>query len=271
MAAGRTYSKRSLHGQIAHEIGLEIVAGVLPAGTALPKEEIACARLGVSRTAYREALKVLSAKNLVHSRPKTGTVVKSRSSWSMLDPDLLAWHFEAGPSFEFARSLYELRMMVEPEGAALAALHATDQQKSSVELAFVEMSSAAQGSRAHVNADVAFHQAILVASGNELLMTLGSLIETGLAKGFQLTNFDADYEAEALEQHGKVKDAILKGDPVSARSEMRTIIASAWKEMKDRIGDRDTSAEMRETAQYILLRAGNEKSDGSSEDPGNKG
>lgn len=259
MADDRTYSKRSLYGQIAHEIGLEIVAGEIPAGTALPKEEIACAQMRVSRTAYREALKVLSAKNLVSSRPKTGTVVRARSAWNMLDPDVLAWQFEAGPSYRVARSLYELRMMVEPESASLAAMRATDVQKTSINAAFAKMKHAAPGSTAHVKADVAFHQAILDASGNELLLTLGSLIETGLAKGFQITNSDPEYEEIALQQHEILARAITSGDANSARAEMRKIIVAAWAEMKqtiDTTGAEDSSAD---TDDDTNLRAAEER------------
>lgn len=259
MVDARTYSKRSLYGQIAHGIGHEIVTGAIPAGTALPKEEIACAQMQVSRTAYREALKVLSAKNLVHSRPKTGTVVKPRASWNMLDPDVLAWQFEAGPSYRVARSLYELRMMVEPESSALAATRATEAQKTSINKAFDEMKRAAPGSIEHVKADVAFHQAILIASGNELLLTLGSLIETGLAKGFQLTNYDPEYEAIALQQHGHVAQAISVGDANSARAEMRKIIIAAWAEMKqtvDTTGALESSVEADDDA---YLRAAEEE------------
>ena len=77
-ANSRTFSRRSLHGQVAHEIGQRIVAGDLPPGCMLPTEEAASAELKVSRTAYREAMKVLSAKGLVESRPKIGTRVRGR-------------------------------------------------------------------------------------------------------------------------------------------------------------------------------------------------
>lgn len=270
MADERTYSKRSLYGQIAHEIGLEIVTGVIPAGTALPKEEVACAKMRVSRTAYREALKVLSAKNLVYSRPKTGTVVKARASWNMLDPDILAWQFETGPSYQFARSLYELRIMVEPESAALAAERATEPQKLAIKNAFADMMRAAPGSAAHVAADVAFHQAILFASRNELLPTLGSLIETGLAKGFQLTNFDPEYKSIALGQHGNVAQAIAEGDATAARREMREIIVAAWEEMKHTIetsGDSE-DANVKFDDKYLL--APKEEAHRSSEKPGGR-
>ena len=96
MTKVRTYPRRGLHGAVVHEIGVRIIRGDLSPGEPLPTEDELGSQLGVSRTVLREALKVLAAKRLVESRPKTGTRVLDRSDWNLLDPDVLAWHLEAG-------------------------------------------------------------------------------------------------------------------------------------------------------------------------------
>src|SRR3546814_19684944 len=85
-------------------------------------------QIGISRSALREAFRTLSAKGLVDSRPKAGTRVSPRRQWSLLDPDLLAWQFEAEPSLKFLHDLFELRMIVEPSAAELAAERRTEDQ-----------------------------------------------------------------------------------------------------------------------------------------------
>ncbi len=94
----RTYSKRSRHGQVAHEIGIRIMSGELAIGATPPNEAEFSGRLNVSRTALRESIKVLAAKGLLESRPKIGTRVRPRAAWNMLDPDVLAWRLEALPA-----------------------------------------------------------------------------------------------------------------------------------------------------------------------------
>ena len=109
-----------IHGTIAHDLGVAIVSGVRQPGEVLGGEIEASAALGVSRTAYREAIRILSAKGLVESRPKAGTRVRPRSEWNILDPMVLAWAFSGEPDIEFIRDLFELRAIVEPAAARFA-------------------------------------------------------------------------------------------------------------------------------------------------------
>src|SRR3546814_6993652 len=77
---------------------------------------------------YREAVRILAAKGLVESRPKTGTRVSPQAKWHLLDPDVLSWIFEFEPGDDLLASLFELRKIVEPEAAALAAQRRTEAQ-----------------------------------------------------------------------------------------------------------------------------------------------
>src|SRR3546814_4843826 len=115
-----------IHGSVARDLGIAIVSGRYAPGDSLRGEIEASERLNISRTAYREALRILSAKGLVESRPKTGTKVSARVKWHMLDPDVLQWIFEFQPNDCMLERLFDMRRAVEPEEAALAATRRTD-------------------------------------------------------------------------------------------------------------------------------------------------
>ena len=109
---------RRLHGAIARKLGVEIVSGSDAPGATLSGEVAFAEALNVSRSAYREAVQVLTAKGLVESRTKAGTRVLPRHRWNLLDPDVLAWAFAGEPDPQFVRDLFELRAIVEPAAAA---------------------------------------------------------------------------------------------------------------------------------------------------------
>src|SRR5712691_7528345 len=127
MTKERTYPRRGLHGELVHDIGVRILRGELEPGDALPTEGEAPGAT-VSRTVVREAIKVLAAKGLVEARPKTGTQVRERRYWNLMDPDVLAWRLEANPSDEFYFDVFELRRLIEPAAAAMAATRASAEE-----------------------------------------------------------------------------------------------------------------------------------------------
>src|SRR6476660_7156500 len=145
MTKGRTYPKRGLHGSVVHEIGVRILEGELKPGDTLP-DNGSLAEPEVSRTVVREAIKVLAAKGLVESRPKTGTRVRPRTDWNLLDPDVLAWQFAAGPFTRFIEDLFELRQMIEPQAAAMAARRAGPVEIERIEQAYLGMEEAGNDS-----------------------------------------------------------------------------------------------------------------------------
>lgn len=239
----RTFSRRSIHGQVVHEIAMRIVTGELAPGASMSTEEAGSSELGVSRTAYREALKVLSAKGLVESRPKTGTRVRNRDEWNMLDPDLLSWSFAAGPSADFARSLFEMRQIVEPAAAMLAANRATDQDLAAIGEALNEMGENDPTSKEAIQADLAFHLGILAASGNELLVSLGYLIESALAQSFELSIRRAeDGDKKHIPLHEAVFTQIKARSPDGARDAMNRLLSGAWEDVSNVIMVRHAEA-----------------------------
>jgi DNA-binding FadR family transcriptional regulator len=238
-----TYSKRSLHGQVAHDIGGRILRGDLSPGAVLPNEADFSARLRVSRTALREAIKVLAAKGLVESRPKTGTRVRPRADWNLLDPDVLAWQVDAGPFERFVEELFELRQMIEPQAAAIAAKRAGAVEIKRIEQAYLGMQQAGNDSDRWIEPDLRFHQAIIRATGNELLWPLGSIIETALATSFRLSSADWDGPVHSLPLHKAILDAIRRKDAEAASAAMGRLLADAAADVRRTIaGNRPKAA-----------------------------
>lgn len=223
----RTFSRRSLHGQVAHEIGARIVRGELAPGKTLPSEAELSVELSVSRTALREAIKLLSAKGLLESRPKTGTRVRQRSSWNMLDPDVLNWLVSHGAFEEYAEDLFEMRRVVEPAAAAIAAMRSNQPAIAEIERAYADMVAAGEDIEAGVEPDLRFHKGILAATGNEFIASLGALIESALATSFRISSSRPGAKLNSLPRHEAVLRAILAADPGTARTAMETLLSDA--------------------------------------------
>src|SRR6266704_3653515 len=134
------YPDRSLHDRVVHAIGRKILGGQLRPGAFLPAEP----ELGASRTVVREAIKVLTAKGLVESRPKIGTWVRPREAWHLLDADVLAWQQEGTSRPSLLRALTEVRRIVEPAAAELAATRADSRDLAALGQALEEMGRTAQ-------------------------------------------------------------------------------------------------------------------------------
>src|SRR5438552_11339702 len=120
--------RERLHHKITREIALGIMRGRIGSREALSTEGDLCRHFSVSRTILREAVKVLAAKGLIELRPKTGIRVRPRNEWNLVDPDLLGWLCEAGVDELFVRDLCEVRAIVEPAAAELAASRASDEE-----------------------------------------------------------------------------------------------------------------------------------------------
>ena len=141
--------KRSLriHGTIARQLGIAIMSGQYAPGEILEGEVLASEQFAVSRTAYREALRILAAKGLLDARPKVGTRINPRSKWNFLDTDVLEWIFETEPDPQILNALFELRDLVEPAAAALAATRRTQAQLVSMRQALEDMRASYFGNR----------------------------------------------------------------------------------------------------------------------------
>ncbi|MBX3532371.1 MAG: FadR family transcriptional regulator [Rhizobiaceae bacterium] len=213
-----------VHVAVANEIGRRIVRGDYPPGTILPNEAEWSALFGVSRSAVREAVKMLMAKNLLSSRPKVGSWVAQRERWSLLDRDVLAWHAGLPQRVTFLKTVQEFRYIIEPEAAALAAIRHTPDHMAAIGGACSAMGMAADLT-ARTGADARFHLAILHASGNELLVPLGVLISSALDQLFQHVTREMNNLRYAQELHEEIEKSIRLRRPDAARRAVRKLLA----------------------------------------------
>ncbi len=223
-ASHARYSGRKLHGQVVDELGRRVAGGIYPAGQVLTNEELLCQELAVSRTALREAVKVLAGKGLLEARPRIGTRVRSKDQWNLLDPDILAWRCATGVDAEFLRHLTELREIIEPSAAALAATSRSEEQLQSIAQALRSMESAASITD-WVQADLAFHTAVLQATNNPLLMPLAAIIGSALESLLGVTARTSDNFKQALPDHQKVFEAIRLQEPQNALHRMASMLS----------------------------------------------
>lgn len=214
--------------QIAAEIGTRIVAGRLKPGTILDGEIQASGQRKVSRSAYREAVLILTAKGLVHSRPKIGTRVTDLDQWHLLDPDVLAWMFAKEPPRELLVSLFELRKFVEPEAAALAAERRTSEQLARMAAALEIMAQETLHTERGRAADKAFHAALLSASANPFVMSLSSSVTAVVAWSTMFKERTQRLKRDAVPDHVKVHQAIAARNPGAARTAMLELIDLAF-------------------------------------------
>lgn len=210
---------RNLHSQVVQQLGQLIVSGKLAPGEGLPREDVLAEKLAVSRTALREAMKVLVAKGLIESRQRTGARVREAIHWKQLDQDVLAWRCASMPTDDFVDKLVEMRELIEPGAAAAAAKRRTTAQLAALKAAYGAM-AAAENLDAWAEADLAFHETMLQATNNELMVSLFTVIETALAQYFLLSARNAGDFKAALPQHEAVLEAIRRKQPDAARQAM---------------------------------------------------
>lgn len=224
--AGSGRKLRNNHSFVVHEMGLAIISGQFPIGAILPGDGDLEQRFGVSRTVIREAMKTLSAKGLVIARSRVGTRVREKTDWNMMDSEILGWHFEAGVSEVFLGHLSEMRLSFEPYAAALAATHASPQDIENLFDLANDMTNAAHSREKFTEIDLQFHFAVLQASKNPFMRSVGSLIEAALLGIFEMTSPEAHSLKieEVAADHRSIAQAIADKDPVRAKQAMENVI-----------------------------------------------
>lgn len=224
--------KLRLHGSIAHEMGVAIVGGRYRPGQLLAREVIASKRLKVSRTAYREAMRILTAKGLVESSPKIGTRISPRGRWQLLDPDVLQWLFETEPDEQLIQGLFELRMIVEPAAASLAAARRSGANLQEMRSGLDAMARYGLAVEKGRNGDCHFHNALLAATSNEMLASLSSGIAAAVHWTTVYKQRATPLPRDPLPDHIRVFDAINAGNPDAARIAMGDLIRAALEDTR---------------------------------------
>lgn len=212
---------------IVREIGQRIVGGDFAPGNTLPVEQDLCETFKVGRNAVREAIKVLAGKGFVRTVRRAGTIVQPRRLWAMLDPDVLSWML-ANPALrhDLLENLAELRRIIEPEAAALAARHATTTETLRLFETFELMGKHRHNRALAIDHDIHFHDLLLEASHNPLLISMARSIDVLLRANFEISIESPDGFIRNLDQHGKVADAIHRRDADAARREMLILLAN---------------------------------------------
>ncbi|MGN9906551.1 FadR/GntR family transcriptional regulator [Phytohabitans sp. LJ34] len=228
------YAARGVHGQTVEVIAQRILTGHFAEGSTLDIVALQ-AEFDVSLTVVREALKVLAAKGMVDARPKRGTFVRPRADWSLLDGDVLRWQFARAAQPSLFEDLHELRSIVEPGAASLAAARATDADVEALDAALAAMAAAGPDASAAVAADLAFHRALLAATHNELLVRMEVVIETGLAERDRMVHGALGTD-DPVPSHRAVVDAIRAHEPAAAADAMRQLLRKAFDDVA-RLGE----------------------------------
>lgn len=224
--------RQNLCGQVVHDLGRRIVRGDVVPGEALPQEATLGEELGVSRTVIREAVKVLTAKGLVDSRPKRGTVVRTNKDWNFFDPEVLLWRTETDPDGRHLLHLTELRQVVEPAAAAMAASRASDDEIALVAEACENMSASVDRFDEFLAADRQFHFEVLNAAGNPFFAPVANVVSSALMSSLRVTNRKPTDNATSVPVHQRVLRAIERRQPAKAESAMKELLGDALKRIE---------------------------------------
>jgi GntR family transcriptional regulator, galactonate operon transcriptional repressor len=220
--------QRGLQGRVATRLGEEIVRGVYPAGSLLPRESELMTSYEASRTSIREVIKVLSAKGLVETRQKVGTRVLHRNNWNIFDPDVLLWHPFDGSEHDILQDLIEMRLLVEPAAARFAATRATLDDIALIRASCEAMQLSMTDMAAYAQADARFHMAVLHASQNAMLRHFGHTVANFLRVSFRLQQETLDAEEDPIEDdcanHVKIFNAINRNDSTAAEALMLEVV-----------------------------------------------
>jgi DNA-binding FadR family transcriptional regulator len=217
--------RQRLHDRVTREIALGIIRGTIGrAEAALSTEGDLCRHFDVSRTVLREGVKVLAAKGLIELRPRTGIRVRARNEWNLVDPDLLGWLCEAGVDDRFVRDLCEVRAIVEPAAAELAASRATGREIEELQRWYRLIEASTDNEAARLEADRQFHATIFAACHNVFLTQMNTTVGLALRATQQIGVHLPQVMEESVLAHKKVAGAIARRDRAAARAAMERLV-----------------------------------------------
>ena len=229
---------KNIHGVTLDRLGEAIVAGRYAAGASIPPEPLLCEELGVSRTVIREAVKSLVAKGLLVTGPKVGTRVLAEEQWNWFDPDVVAWQSRVGLTRDFLRDLQEMRRLIEPAAVRLAAERATPAVVAEIESAYAGMKDAIENGGDYVSHDLRFHQGLLRACGNRMMVQMSKALGALLRTSFEISTTLRDGPAGSLPLHRAVLDAVIERSPAKAEIASRLLIDGARKDIDQVLASR---------------------------------
>lgn len=217
----------NLSQRMTHELGKAIVRGQYNQVGGLPTEAELCEQFGISRSAMREAVKMLSAKGLITSRPRQGIRILPKDQWNIFDTDVLKWILNSNPSLELLKEFLQMRMAIEPKAAALAAQYAQTEDIESIGKAIERMIAAKNGLDDPLQSDIAFHISILYASRNRFFIQLREFVQTALNVSIRHTNQLKGITVGDIEDHTAIYNAIKAADATGAEAAVTHMIDEA--------------------------------------------
>lgn len=223
-----------LHHRVLSRIGADLVHGRLGAGDVLSMEQLE-ERYGVSRTVVREVVKVLESIGVATSRRRVGVTFQPDDSWEALSPVIIHWRLGGPQRLHQLREVSELRRGVEPQAARLAAQDPDDEAVAALRSAAHGMATTGPKGdlRSYLQHDIDFHTALLAASGNALLAGFAPFVAEALTGRTDHDLMPQVPDAQAIEWHLEVAEAIADGHPDRAEETMRFIVAEAQGAMEE--------------------------------------
>ncbi len=217
-------AQRNLSYLLAEKLGQRILAGEYVAGEILPGEIELGELFGVSRTAVREAVKILAAKGMLLPRPRIGTRVLPRHQWNFLDQELLGWWLTRENFEEVMQHFLVMRTSLEPQACALAAIHATGEEKRTLAAIMEEMHALHQhfDRERWISVDAQFHRHIYEISGNPFLSSFANLFSSIYQNYFRAIVSDDRVKPDP---HQAIVDAILASDAREAMAACQRLLA----------------------------------------------
>jgi GntR family transcriptional regulator, galactonate operon transcriptional repressor len=222
--------------RIVSALGRDIAGGVWKPGATLPIEPEIAHRLGAGRNAVREAVKILAAKGFVRTERRAGTIVRPEFCWNLLDPEVLNWILSASANRDhLLGELSELRSIIEPAVAALAATHASAMETLRIFEAYDRMEKFRDEIQKAVDADVAFHELLFEASHNRLLIALVPAFSLLARTNFEISIRAGKPASRNLKEHRLIVEAISHRDPQAAGRASQKLIAKNAADLAERI------------------------------------
>jgi len=231
-------SHRNLHRMVVHRLGSMIVTGELPEGAQINPDEVG-RTMDASRTAVREALRVLEAKGMVRPRPKTGTRVLGVEQWDLLDEDVISWRVRGPDRVAQLTDLMDLRVAVETAAVRSCCASATSEEVEQLLSACEAMRSAGESGdlAAFTEADIEFHARLLSASGNLVFGQFVGPFRAVLHAREDLATLPQHISPQTIALHIRVAELIAARDTDAAEAAAKALIQTSRDELFRRLAD----------------------------------
>jgi GntR family transcriptional regulator, galactonate operon transcriptional repressor len=222
--------------QLVSALGREIAGGVWKPDETLPTEPEIAHRFGAGRNAVREAVKILAAKGLVRTERRAGTIVRPEFCWNLLDPEVLSWMLSAPANRDnLLDELSELRSIIAPTVAALAATHASAMEALRICESYDQMEKLTDEMPGVIDTDVTFHELLFEATHNRLLVALVPAFTHLLRTNFEISVRAGKQVNRNLKEHRQISEAISRRDPETAQRATRKLLAKNAADLSEMI------------------------------------